>query len=319
MQKEYLKKIIGIIKKIKKKVSRKIFPENLTKNESYFIPSNLMKKDLSVLLSLLRHDCHRLEKGYCNNYFNNINKAHNYDVLHSQAKKILEIIETKYGKYSDPTLEWSKKIVTYYPNIEKYYNSEKKISKKFDIQQGIDFLSQLQSRRSCRNWSNDQPNKNTLLEISEILIQAAISSPNSGNRQAWKFIILIDNEDKQLLKWLKEPHCINAPLLIFVGMDSRFYEYADDMEYALYYDAAAALMQIVNTGHFMGLGTCWNYLSIKQINSRPQNQEAYRDLVNRYQIEPYIIPCGIVSIGVTDFFPPKPDRLPIDEIMLKRQ
>lgn len=311
---------LELIKKIYRKLrsfKRRFTESKLTQNP-FYEKKELQKKDSKVLLALLRHDCHRLEKAYYNNYIDDIKKADSYQYIKDRAVSVLNVIKEKKEINDDPSLIWANDILNSYPDFDTIYKQRKKKGLTLNKLEGDKFLEHLKLRRSCRIWSSRQPDKNTLKIFSEKLIEAAISAPNTGNRQAWRFCVLIDEVDRHLFKIIKEKHCYEAPLMIFVGMDSRFYEHAGDMDHAMYHDAGAALMQIVNTGHFYGFGTCWNYLAQGQVTSRPQNVEAYENFVKTFNIPDYIIPSGIVSIGLIDEIPPTPDRMPVADLLIKK-
>ena len=196
--------------------------------------------------------------------------------------------------------------------IDKYSQPAKEVSfEKVEMR-----LESMRFRRSCRVWSENQMSELELHEFALKLVQAAIYAPNSGNRQAWRFAILIDPDEKRMLKGLKEKHCYTAPLLIFVGMDSRFYRAAGHLNNCLYLDAGAAISNMIHLAHECGLGTCWNHLGEELINSRKLNVEIYQKFCKQKNIPNYIKPAGILAIGRPEFIPPMPERLGLKEYIL---
>ncbi|ELZ56304.1 NADH dehydrogenase/NAD(P)H nitroreductase [Haloferax sp. ATCC BAA-646] len=172
----------------------------------------------------------------------------------------------------------------------------------------MNFTDLLKSRRSTRTWADNQPSEKRLRKIAYQMIEGAKWAPNSGNRQAWRFKIIIDDEKKKLLDGIKEEHTVSAPLLIFVGMDTRLYGDVADSETSIYLDAGAAIMQMVLTAHNAGLGTCWNHFGKDLIKSRESNKEDYQKFTNRLDIPDYIEPMAIVCVGKPEFIPPIPER-----------
>ena len=107
------------------------------------------------------------------------------------------------------------------------------------------------------------------------MIDAGRWAPNSGDRQPWRFLIMVEKAEKHLLKHVKEQHCYDAPCLIFVGADKRVYGGLGDNEAGLHIDGGAAIMQMVLAAHASHFGVCWNHFSRDLIESRPKQR---RDL-----------------------------------------
>ena len=97
------------------------------------------------------------------------------------------------------------------------------------------------------------------------MIDAGRWAPNSGDRQPWRFLIMVEQEEKHLLKHIKEQHCYDAPCLIFVGADRRVYGGLGDNEAGLHIDGGAAIMQMVLAAHASHFGVCWNHFSLDLI------------------------------------------------------
>ncbi|MBG9990002.1 nitroreductase family protein [Pseudoalteromonas sp. NZS37] len=310
--KKILKKLLikaGIIKKL---------PTDKPYTYSSFYPymplSNLSDDEL---LSLMRHEAHRIEKSTYNNIF----KA-KYSMYLEKAKRldcIFLIFEKRNRFTTENTVLWAKKIrISFEDLYEGFISPNSSDAREYNFTHLDSFSKQISTRRSVRVWSKEQLQRTEWLEIAHTMIDSARWAPCSGNRQPWKFKILIDNEDKLLLDKLKEEHCTSAPLLIFVGMDRRVYGSLSNKDYetALFVDAGAAIMTMITGAHESGLGTCWNHFGRDLIESRKVNQEAYDRFCKKLNIEDYIEPVAILAVGLPKYIPPTPARMDIKDLLI---
>lgn len=298
-------------------IIRRMPLENSQKYSSFYPYHRLEKLSDSELLSLMRHEAHRIEKSIYNNIF-----QLKYSVYLEKARRldyIFTILESRHSYFSEPTLNWAKDIRASFDNLESDFiipNSGE--SKPFSKLSLIDYCRQAKERRSIRVWADNQPNKSDWLEIADLIIDCARWTPCSGNRQPWRFKVLIEKEQKLLLTKLKEEHCTNAPLLIFVGMDKRFYGSLSKgkHETALFVDAGAAIMNMIVGANQAGLGTCWNHFGKDMIASREVNKLAYKNFCKKMDIEEYIEPVAILAVGLPEYIPPTPARMTVDRIKI---
>ena len=107
-------------------------------------------------------------------------------------------------------------------------------------------------RCSIRSFQ-DKP---VAIEDIKELIQAAIYAPSASNHQAWKFIIVNNEETKKLVRGLRGSILItDAPTGILVL-------YRNDLTLNLTYkdyiqSAAAAIQNILLAAYEKGIGSCW--------------------------------------------------------------
>ena len=149
------------------------------------------------------------------------------------------------------------------------------------------------------------------------MIDAGRWAPNSGDRQPWRFLIMVEQDEKHLLKHIKEQHCYDAPCLIFVGADRRVYGGLGDNEAGLHIDGGAAIMQMVLAAHASHFGVCWNHFSLDLIELRPRNGEIYRAFAEKMGIPDYIEPIAIIAFGHAAFHPPVPPRMAVESLLLR--
>jgi len=310
--KSTLKKLIiraGVIKRL---------PDEKPYLYSSFYPYlSIEKLSSGVLLSLMRHEAHRIEKSIYNDIFYSKNAM--YLEKAKRLDCIFSVFEKKNLFMDEPTVLWAKKIRASFNELYEGFivpNSSK--AKGFNIELLEDYSRQIKNRRSVRVWGAEQLENDKWQGVANLMIDCAKWSPCSGNRQPWRFKVLIEKEDKLLLSKLKEKHCTSAPLLIFVGMDSRVYGSLSntDFETALYVDAGAAIMNMLVGAHESGLGTCWNHFARDLIDSRSVNQKAYADFCEKLDIDSYIHPVAILAVGLPKYIPPSPERMNTRDLML---
>jgi len=260
------------------------------------------------LLALMRHETHRIEKAVYNNILDS--KREIYEKKRDRLTKIYSLLESRGVPTDEPTVEWSRWVHSSFGRLgEAVRECGSADCPEPAIEKADAFLEFLKSRRSVRVWAEDQPDDTTFKTLGERMIDAARWAPNSGNRQGLRFRIISDEGDKQILTRLKEHHCISAPLLIFVGMDTRVYGALGEEERCVYTDAGAAIMQMILLAHECGFGSCWNHFADDLIGSRDINIGKYQAFSERLGIPDYIAPVAIIAVGVPSFIPPTPMRM----------
>lgn len=306
------------IKNLLKKIPGVVYLYRILTEINY--SSKNVYKELSQLtndqlLSLMRHDSHRIEKTIYNNILES--KYSTYLKKWKKLNVIYQILESRGYNLNEPTIVWSRKIYESFDKLEKDFIQKNSLpASKFAPNLALPFIEFLRARRSVRVWAEEQPDVEEFEKIAHNMIDAARWAPTSGNRQPWRFMILTKAEKKELLRGIKENHCISAPLLIFVGMDTRLYGAFSKSERSIYIDAGAAIMQMVLVGHKCGLGVCWNHFADDLINSRESNKPIYLNFTKTLNIPDYITPIAIVATGVPKFIPPEPARMEIESLLI---
>lgn len=267
-------------------------------------------KDLSdeELLTIVRHEAHRIEKAVYNEILSE--KRDYYEEKSDRIENCVKILVNERDFPIDhPIISWAIEIQSLVQDRESTLISEKSsAAPEVNLTELDEFVEFVKNRRSTRVWSDDQPSGDKLHQVASKMIEGAKWAPNSGNRQAWRFKIITEEDEKNLLGGIKEDHTVSAPLLIFVGMDKRMYGDVADSETSIYLDAGAAVMQMTLTAHNAGLGTCWNHFGMDLINSRKKNKEDYAKFTEQLAIPDYIEPMAILCAGKPKFIPPTPVR-----------
>lgn len=278
--------------------------------------SKLENLSKTQLLSLGRHEAHRIEKAYYNNGFER--KSPYYLATRDKIKQILGILNERQAFSPDhPIVCWINSIVDSYDDIgHQFVDRFSSPVPTMNLKEARPFIEFLSSRRSSRVWADQQPGREEMLRIAKLLVEAASWAPCSGDRQPWRFRIIIEQGEKELLKGLKEPHCIKAPLLIYVGMDKSVYGAFGKNELGVYIDAGAAIMQMILLAERIGLASCWNHFARDLIYARAGNPDVYRNFVKKLKIPEELEPVAIVCVGVAQMVPPRPPRLSVEELIV---
>ncbi|MFH1039066.1 MAG: nitroreductase family protein, partial [PVC group bacterium] len=269
------------------------------------------------LLSLMCYESHRIEKAFYNNLLKT--KPAVFQKRHHRLGQIYRILSERGSAGDSSIVAWSRGIYNAFPDLEAgFIRPRSAPPPEFHPEAAEMFLKFLRSRRSVRVWAEQQPPISELRRIALLMIDAARWAPNSCNRQTWRFRILHQAGEKALLKKLKEEHCTRAPLLIFVGIDTRLYGGMGKEERSIYIDAGAAITQMLLVAHRCGLGSCWNHLGDDLINSRQANRRIYARFAEAMSIPAYIAPVALVALGRPAFTPPCPARMERAGVMIGR-
>jgi len=117
-----------------------------------------------------------------------------------------------------------------------------------------DVFDAVQGRRSIRRYSSKPVEEEKLNRI----LETARLSPSAGNGQAWKFIVVRDeNTRKKLAEAAGEQQFVaEAPVVIAAcGTDPSKVMMCGQPRYTV--DVSIAVAYMILEAHELGLGTCW--------------------------------------------------------------
>jgi nitroreductase len=121
----------------------------------------------------------------------------------------------------------------------------------------MEFDDVLKRRYSCRSYMNKEVNDKILLRI----LTNAVLAPNSGNLQAWRFIIVKDENKREEIavacidqKWMTQ-----APVHIIILEDLNYVKlhYKKRAELYCIQDSSLAAGNIMLTAASLNLDTCF--------------------------------------------------------------
>ena len=268
------------------------------------------------ILSVAKHDAHRIEKAFYAGYFRTT-KLSSYHNSYQNITRALDELKNRNITESQPDLLWIEEIRDYFFNMQEYVDSKKSDTPSYQPEKLDEFILKSRSRRSTRTWAIDNFHESELINIGNKLIESASWAPCSGNRQAWFFKIITKQNEKNLLIGIKEKHCYSAPMLIFIGIDRKAYGAIGINEQGIHVDGAAAAMQMINTAHFAGLGSCWNHFCKDFVYSRPKNVKIFNNFYKSLHIPKTIEPVALIAFGKPAFISPPPLR-PLTNRWLKK-
>jgi nitroreductase len=305
--------LLGFIKQLRRLRSR-LLGRSLRQDLKSFDSSNVSILSSTEILAFARHDAHRIEKSFYNRIFHS--KREYYDVCRKNVLRAVGVLKSRGFNSTEPTLLWAEEIANRFDHLEAEFIERLATKPKpINLSAAGPYLALVSSRRSSRVWAADQQSSDLLHKFALQMIDAARWAPNSGNRQPWRFRILSE-EEKSLLKGLKEEHCYSAPCVIFAASDRRVYGGLGREEAAIFIDAGAAIMQMVLLAHACGYGVCWNHLSQDLIDSRPVSKEAYTVFSRALGLPEYVEPIAVIAFGVASFHPPTPPRMDVESLLI---
>lgn len=122
-------------------------------------------------------------------------------------------------------------------------------------------LNLIKSRRSFRRFSDREIEPSDLME----LVEAATWAPSGSNQQELRFLVLNKKEDIAVVNLCKR-HIVNpqAAILIYAYLGDDYYakHLTDRHRLQLpFFDAGAAMQNLLLQAHSKGIGACWVNLS----------------------------------------------------------
>jgi nitroreductase len=290
--------------------------KKLRRNPDFYTASQLRGFSNAKLSAIIRNDAHRIEKSYYNNIFKK-NSAY-YETKRDQIINCLNELNSR-GDFSDEaTLKWAKEIADKYDTLDHLFIDPNSSEAPEYTPESINgFLDFIKTRRSVRVWADEQPPISELREVAHRMIEAAGFAPSSGNRQGLRFSIIETEEQKQLLKGLKERHCYEAPITIFVGIEKDAY-YDKDTALGKYIDSGLGIMCMLLVAHSAGLGTTVNHFAKDLINSWIVSRIKYKTMRLELNISDKIEPIALVNVGRPKFIPPPPTRYGLETQLISK-
>ena len=170
----------------------------------------------------------------------------------------------------------------------------------------MDVFQSVKGRRSIRNFkTRDIPD-----EIIDMLIDALIWAPSSGNLQARKFYFVRDRRLKEEIASaaLNQTFIADAPLVIVGCADYRIASRYGDRGVTLYtiQDVAASVMGMMLCAYEHGLGTVW-------IGAFRESEVS-----TILHLPHHLTPVAIVPVGYPSRVPPPTPRVSRTEAVLFR-
>ena len=163
----------------------------------------------------------------------------------------------------------------------------------------------LMNHRSIRKFKSEAVSEDAI----QTILEAGIRTPTAGGIQHYAFIVI---DEPELLKKISY---IPAPMAIVAVVDQyrvkRFYEQYDAPFYndqavnlmISYWDATIALHNAVIAAESLGLGTVYIGMILSM------------NLQELLGVPKYVLPAGLVALGIPDEEPPLRPRLPLEAVV----
>lgn len=250
-----------------------------------------------VLFSLLRKNCHILDKGV---HIVPFEKGHGKAIYNEAVFLMNKLQNTSY--VSDSSFKWCKEVISIYSNAQSYGISN--LNKSYHVYSDNEKLmiyKYLRSRVSCRNFNNKEvPDSvwNTIIEI-------AADSPNGCCRQTSRVYVVHKSE---LISKLKSNiagatgFSNGIPYLLCITADTRPYMCVDRM--LAYIDASLFVENLV-------LACRANNIFTTILNFQHASEKERNTVSKCLNIPSYERIILFIAAGCVDFIPEKPIRMEV--------
>lgn len=160
----------------------------------------------------------------------------------------------------------------------------------------MNVIDAIKARRSIRRYKPEPVSREDLLK----LLEAARLAPSAGNRQPWRFIVVMNPERRRSLASASQGFVADAYAVIVALGDPKASRWFKQ-------DPMIALEHIALEATELGLGTCWigafNEAEVKRILKVPEELSV----------------IALMSIGVPAEQPSARSRKPIEEIVFMEE
>lgn len=148
----------------------------------------------------------------------------------------------------------------------------------------MEAMDAIMGRRSIRRYQDRPVDPDKI----EVLLRAAMAAPSAGNEQPWRFVVVTDRGQLDLLSEATEYSRMlkGAPLAIVVCGDTTSRKYPEDYWIE---DTSAAMENLLVAAHATGLGACW--LGYHPRQDRKMRGRAILGLPEHVEV------MGVASIG----------------------
>jgi len=162
----------------------------------------------------------------------------------------------------------------------------------------VELFDAILGRRSVRRFTDQLIGPDAL----ERLLDAARWAPNGGNRNAWRFIVITSEAQKDLVMSFAPGIGDTPAAMIAICMEAKQKSITDHVRVLNMADAAIAAQNICLAAHGMGIGS---YIVASFAAAALQPVLELPD-----EIPPYLLVC----LGYANESPEPPARRPIEEI-----
>jgi len=157
-------------------------------------------------------------------------------------------------------------------------------------------MEAIRERRSVRRYKKEAVSMEKLM----LLVEAARWAPSAGNSQPWEFLLINDEDVVGVLKIVSPGWLFEAPALILMCINKK-----RETDWS-YFDAGAAMENMLLLAHSLGLGCC------------PIGSFLVQTIMELLELPEHLKPVLLITVGYPDEQPSATTRLSLEELVFKR-
>lgn len=154
----------------------------------------------------------------------------------------------------------------------------------------------IKERRSVRRYKKESVSMDKLM----LLVEAARWAPSAGNSQPWEFLLINDEDVVGSLRTVSPGWLFEAPALIVMCINKK-----RETDWS-YFDAGAAMENMLLFAHSLGLGCC------------PIGSFLVQTIMEFLELPEHLKPILLITVGYPDEEPSATTRLSLEELVFKR-
>ncbi len=169
----------------------------------------------------------------------------------------------------------------------------------------MNLLDVMAKRRSIRKYTADPVSEEDI----DLILKAGMLAPSGKGRMPWSFIVI---RDKETLKALRD--CRQGGAALLDTADCAIAVLGDTVHADTYIeDCSVALGQMHLMASFIGLGSCWLQIRLRESNTGTDSESFVRGILGFPEDQ---MLEGMLTIGHPDQNPAPhdPDALPMEKV-----
>lgn len=179
-------------------------------------------------------------------------------IFGTQAQICWEVLSERGFPLDDPDLQWGKKYLDLAAKIRagEKVTIDEPLPEKFNADEMAVVKKLIWDRRSIRDWVQDKPVPQEMLEQ---IMEAGRAAPNGCNLNVVRFAVINDPEEMKMV-WSDIPTPANRCTIIVICYDKAIYETVGHdrlVPHNMMLDCAAAGDHMCLMAHALGLGAVW--------------------------------------------------------------
>lgn len=179
-------------------------------------------------------------------------------IFGTQAQICWEVLSERGFPLDDPDLQWGKKYLDLAAKIRagEKVTIDEPLPEKFNADEMAVVKKLIWDRRSIRDWVQDKPVPQDMLEQ---IMEAGRAAPNGCNLNVVRFAVINDPEEMKMV-WSDIPTPANRCTVIVICYDKAIYETVGHdrlVPHNMMLDCAAAGDHMCLMAHALGLGAVW--------------------------------------------------------------